>query len=73
MEVLTVFHPSTFSAGHAAVYLNIQAANAATSNPPQLLDVIREQARALRYRRLTKKPYVHWIRHLVLFHGKQHH
>jgi integron integrase len=44
----------------------------ADSQPPRLLDRVREAARLRHYSRRTEKAYVGWIRRFVLFHGKRH-
>ena len=42
------------------------------SEPPRLLDRVREAVRACHYGRRTEKAYVAWICRFILFHGKRH-
>jgi integrase len=42
------------------------------SNPPRLLDQIRERIRYKHYSLRTERAYVDWARRYVLFHGKRH-
>jgi integron integrase len=39
---------------------------------PRLLDVLRQQIRALHYSLRTEEAYVHWVRAFVRFHGMRH-
>jgi integron integrase len=43
-----------------------------SSNPPRLLDRVREVVRSKHYSLRTEEAYVSWIRRFILFHGKQH-
>ncbi|MFQ3662439.1 integron integrase [Roseiflexus sp.] len=43
-----------------------------SSNPPRLLDRVREALRRKHYALRTEEAYVGWIRRFILFHGKQH-
>jgi hypothetical protein len=42
------------------------------SDPPKLLDRVRNATRARHYSRRTEDAYVHWIRRYILVHGKRH-
>jgi len=42
------------------------------SQPPKLLDQVRDQIRVRHLSRRTEKAYLHWIRRFILFHGKRH-
>ena len=42
------------------------------SNPPKLLDQVREKLRVKHYAIRTEQTYVDWIRRYILFHGKRH-
>ena len=39
---------------------------------PKLLDQVRAKFRIKHYSIRTEQPYVDWIKHYILFHGKQH-
>ena len=39
---------------------------------PRLLDRVRQAIRTRHYSPRTGEAYVHWIRHYIVFHGKQH-
>lgn len=39
---------------------------------PRLLDLISEQMKLRNYSPKTIQPYIKWIRHFILFHGKEH-
>lgn len=41
------------------------------SDPPKLLDRVRDRIRRLGYAKRTEQSYVHWIKRLILFHGKR--
>jgi hypothetical protein len=41
-------------------------------DPPKLLDRVRDRIRRLGYAKRTEQSYVHWIKRLILFHGKRH-
>lgn len=43
-----------------------------STEPPKLLDQVRNAIRARHYSRRTEEAYVHWIRRYILFHGKRH-
>lgn len=45
---------------------------AMSSNPPRLLDRVREVVRSKHYSLRTEEAYVSWVRRFILFHGKQH-
>src|SRR5574337_680684 len=42
------------------------------SQPPRLLDQVREALRVRHYSMRTEKAYLQWIRRFILFHGKRH-
>lgn len=42
----------------------------ATSQPPKLMDRVRESLRAHRYALSTERTYCHWIKRFIFFHGK---
>ncbi|MCK9388055.1 MAG: integron integrase [Sulfuritalea sp.] len=42
------------------------------SNPPKLLDQVREKLRVKHYAIRTEQTYVDWIRRFILFHDKRH-
>ena len=42
------------------------------SQPPRLLERVRERIRAKHYSYRTEKTYLHWIRRFILFHSKRH-
>ncbi|WP_310451544.1 integron integrase [Sulfuritalea sp.] len=42
------------------------------SNPPKLLDQVREKLRVKHYAIRTEQTYVDWIRRYILFHDKRH-
>lgn len=44
----------------------------ASTNPPKLLDQVRERIRTKHYSIRTETQYVQWIRRYILFHGKRH-
>jgi len=44
----------------------------AGSQPPRLLDQLRESLRVRRYSLRTEDAYVDWVRRFILFHGKRH-
>lgn len=43
-----------------------------SGRPPRLLDQVREALRTRHRSPRTEEAYVHWIRDLILFHGKRH-
>ncbi len=43
-----------------------------SSNPPRLLDQVRDRLRAKHYSLRTEETYLHWIKRFILFHGKRH-
>jgi Phage integrase, N-terminal SAM-like domain len=45
---------------------------APTSQPPKLLDQIRNKLRVKHYAILTEEQYLHRIKRFILFHGKRH-
>ena len=45
---------------------------AIVSQPPKLLDRVREAVRVRHYSRRTEEAYVYWIRKYIVFHGKKH-
>ncbi|MGF1498802.1 MAG: integron integrase, partial [Elainellaceae cyanobacterium] len=44
----------------------------ASSQPPRLLDQVREAIRLKHYSLKTEKSYIHYIRDFILFHNKRH-
>jgi len=46
--------------------------NATTSQPPKLLDQVREKIRYKHYSLSTETTYVSWIKQYILYHGKRH-
>ncbi len=42
------------------------------SQPPKLLDRVREAIRLKHYSYRTEEAYVDWITHFILFHNKHH-
>jgi integron integrase len=42
------------------------------SNPPRLLDQVRDAIRRRHYSYRTEQTYVHWIKRYIWFHGKRH-
>lgn len=42
------------------------------STPPRLLDQLRAEARLRHYSYRTEEAHIHWVRRLVLHHGKRH-
>lgn len=42
------------------------------SQPPKLLDSLRQRIRVLHYSIRTEQAYVDWARRFILFHGKRH-
>ena len=44
----------------------------AASQPPKLLDSLRQRIRVLHYSIRTEQVYVDWARRFILFHGKRH-
>jgi hypothetical protein len=45
---------------------------ASSSDPPKLLDRVRDHIRRKGYSIRTEKSYAHWIRRFILFHAKRH-
>ena len=43
-----------------------------STEPPKLLDQVRNAIRARHYSRRTEEAYAHWIKRYILFHGKRH-
>ncbi len=43
-----------------------------TTNPPKLLDQVRDKLRVKHYSIRTEKTYVEWIKRYIFFHGKRH-
>ena len=43
-----------------------------STQPPKLLDRVRDRARVKHYSIRTEKVYVDWIKRFILFHGKKH-
>ena len=43
-----------------------------TSNPPKLLDQVRNKLRVKHYSIRTEQVYVDWIKRYILYHGKRH-
>ena len=50
----------------------LESAAPRDSQPPKLLDRVRQRIRAKHYSPRTEKAYVHWVRRYILFHGKRH-
>ena len=46
--------------------------NTTASQPPKLLDQVREKIRYKHYSLSTENTYVSWIKQYILFHGKRH-
>lgn len=44
----------------------------ATTNPPKLLDQVRDKLRVKHYSIRTEQTYVDWIKRYIFFHGKRH-
>jgi len=44
----------------------------ASSQPPKLLDQVRERLRVKHYSIRTEQAYVDWIKRFIWFHGKRH-
>lgn len=42
------------------------------TNPPKLLDQVRDKIRVKHYSIRTKKQYFQWIKRFILFYGKHH-
>jgi integron integrase len=42
------------------------------SQPPRLLDRVRDKLRTLHYSYRTEQQYLQWVRRFILFHGKRH-
>lgn len=42
------------------------------SQPPKLLDQLRERIRYRHYSLRTEQAYVHWVKRFIFFHGKRH-
>lgn len=51
---------------------NILSSAAVVSDPPRLLDRVRDRLRVLHYSMRTETAYSGWIRRYILFHGKRH-
>lgn len=45
---------------------------APATQPPRLLDQVRERIRVLHYSRSTEKTYIHWILDFIRFSGRRH-
>lgn len=43
-----------------------------TTNPPKLLDQVRDKLRVKHYSIRTEQTYVEWIKRYIFFHGKRH-
>lgn len=43
-----------------------------TTNPPKLLDQVRDKLRVKHYSIRTEQTYVDWIKRYIFFHGKRH-
>lgn len=50
----------------------MQTENTPASQPPKLLDQVRDRIRVKHYSIRTETQYVQWIRRFILFHGKRH-
>ncbi len=46
--------------------------SASPSDPPRLLDLLRQKIRYLHYSLRTEQAYVHWVRAFIRFHGLRH-
>jgi len=42
------------------------------TNPPKLLDQVRDKLRVKHYSIRTEQTYVDWIKRFIFFHGKRH-
>ena len=42
------------------------------SQPPRLLDQVRNAIRRRHYSPRTEETYLHWIKRFIYFHGKRH-
>ena len=42
------------------------------SQPPRLLDQVRNAIRSRHYSPRTEETYLHWIKRFIYFHGKRH-
>ncbi len=52
--------------------INKNTPQAAVSQPPKLLDNVRDKIRLKHYSIRTEQAYVDWVRRFILFHGKRH-
>jgi len=52
--------------------INKNTPHAAVSQPPKLLDNVRDKIRLKHYSIRTEQAYVDWVRRFILFHGKRH-
>jgi hypothetical protein len=43
-----------------------------SSQPPKLLDQLRERIRYRHYSLRTEQAYVHWVKRFIFFHDKRH-
>jgi integron integrase len=49
-----------------------QPDTATPSQPPRLLDLLRQQVRSRHYSRRTEEAYAYWVRVFIRFHGMRH-
>lgn len=47
-------------------------ADTPATNPPKLLDLLRDKIRVKHYSLRTETQYIQWVRRFILFHGKRH-
>jgi integron integrase len=52
--------------------INKNTPQAVVSQPPKLLDSVRDKIRLKHYSIRTEQAYVDWVRRFILFHGKRH-
>ena len=57
---------------HNATYATAESDTRPATQPPKLLDRVRERIRVLHYARTTEKTYIHWILGYIRFHGRRH-
>jgi hypothetical protein len=43
-----------------------------STNPPKLLDQVRDKIRVKHYSIRTETQYIQWIKRFIFFHGKRH-
>lgn len=57
---------------HNATSATAESDTRPATQPPKLLDRVRERIRVLHYARTTEKTYIHWILGYIRFHGRRH-